>query len=572
MKTLLRFMLIAGLAALPLTAVAAEDEGTVIKAEVGVRGVSEDGVPDKAAEYESIEDGPVGKFLLKTDGGWGSLLLYADYVAKDDNRGKLDFDIKRMVRSHTDYDLFPHRLGHDPMENLEATSFDGKVVRHTDLDPNQEYKMDYSVLDHRTELQFPALKALTLAVEYRRQKRDGHKQAYTTSHCDNCHITSQAHRLDETTTDGTIEAKVGWKGGFVRGSMTSRELRQGTQYVPYNFDNALHPELQAPIFDNRLQFDDDINPTIADLWSESNKDTGRLDLHLKNLGGFVWNAGGVWSETENRYTGLKSEYTGYMLNAARLLGKSWRLRWRGRVYSIDNDDVYIDTIERTTPAGPHAGLTYEDVYGKNFDHWRYSALNRDTFESKLDLSFRAGKAGNLRFLWDYETIDREHYQVAVGKTETTTNVLGATYRLRPMKGLRLDAELKYASIDNPFMLIDGACSTLESERYPNPWQPETPQYTEFQAARIADTTASPSSWSQLKLGASYVSGNSTVAGTYRYWDGDNGDGDLTDWSRSNQTATVTFWSMPDQDWDYYVAVAWQDSTLESPACIPIFNG
>ena len=31
-------------------------------------------------------------------------------------QAKLDFDIKRMVRSHTSYDLFPHHLGHDPME------------------------------------------------------------------------------------------------------------------------------------------------------------------------------------------------------------------------------------------------------------------------------------------------------------------------------------------------------------------------------------------------------------------------------------------------------------------------
>jgi hypothetical protein len=171
-------MLIAGLAALPSAAVAEDDGGTVIKAEVGVRGVSEDDSPDKAAEYESTEDGPIGKVLLKTDGSWGNLLLYADYVAKDDNRGKLDFDIKRMVRSHTSYDLFPHRLGHDPMENLEATSINGKVVRHTDLDPNAEYGLEYSVIDHRTELQFPNLKALTLAVDYRDQKREGHMQAY----------------------------------------------------------------------------------------------------------------------------------------------------------------------------------------------------------------------------------------------------------------------------------------------------------------------------------------------------------------------------------------------------------
>ncbi len=573
MKSLLHLTLVAALAALPLAAAAEDGDTTIAKAEVGFRGVTEDDSVDKAAEYESVEDGPVGKALVSTHAGWGSLLFYGDYRAKDDNRAQFDFDIKRMVRSHTAYDRFPHRLGHDPMENLEATSINGKVVFHTDFSPNQEYDLDYSLVDHRTELQFPSIPALTLAVDYRHQQRDGHIQAYTTSHCDTCHVKSQSHAIDETTTDGTLEARVDWKGGFVRGSMTSRELRQGTSYVDVTFDNALHPELQVPVFDNRLQYDDDVGVVPADLWPDINKDVGRLDLHLDNLGGFVWNAGGVWSETENTYTGLKSDYTGYVVNAARMMGKSWRLRWRGRVYSLDNDDVFIDTVERVTMAGPHAGRTYEDIYGRNFDHWRYSALDRDAFESKLDLTFKVGRrAGNLRFLWDYETVDRENYQVAVGETETTTNLVGVTYRVRPAKGWRFDAELKHAAIDNPFMLVNGACSTLVSGRYPNPWSPETPQYEEFHEARIADTTASPSSWDQLKVGASYVTGRSTISGTYRWWDGSNSDGDLTDWSRTNQTATITYWSAPDADWDWYVAFAWQDSQLDSPACIPIFDG
>ena len=33
------------------------------------------------------------------------------------------------------------------------------------------------------------------------------------------------------------------------------------------------------------------------------------------------------------------------------------------------DDVYIDTIERTTPAGAHAGLTYESILPDAFGNW-----------------------------------------------------------------------------------------------------------------------------------------------------------------------------------------------------------
>lgn len=573
MKNLLQCLLIAGLVALPLTVAAEDGEDVTAWAEVGARATKVTGSPDKAAEYESIEDGPVAKLVVDAFKGWGSINFDVDYKANDEVKGGLDFDIKRMVRSHNSFNTFPHRLGHDPMTNLESTSINGKVVRHTDMAPNQEYDLDYSVLDSRTEFQFSGLRALTLAVDFREQKREGHMQAYTTSHCDNCHITSQPHALNERTSDGTLEAAVDWRSGYVKGSFTNRSMTQGTQYVPYNFDKALHPELQKPVFDNRLQFDSDINPTIADLTPNIDKDIAKLELHLNDLGGFVFKINGVWSETENKYTNLKSDYSGYVAQLARMIGKKARFRWRGRVYSISNDDVFIDTIERTTPAGAHAGQTYEDIYNINFDHWRLSALDRDVFESRFDLSYRLGsKAGKLRFIWDYETIDRENYMVAVGENTTSSNVLGVTYRLRPAKGWRVDAELKHGAIDNPFMLIDGTCSTLESARYTNPWQPETPQYNDQHATRIADTTSSPSSWNHLKGGLTHVSGKSTLSLNYRWWDGENNDGDLTNWSRNNQTATLTFWSAPGQTWSWYVAALWQDSQLDSPACIPIFDG
>jgi hypothetical protein len=398
-------------------------------------------------------------------------------------------------------------------------------------------------------------------------------QAYTTSHCDTCHIKSQAHNVDETTTDAKLEAIVAWEKAEFRGSMTSRELRQGTSSVNVTFDDALHPELQLPVFDNRLQYDSDVGVVPADLWPDIDKDIGRLDFRWGSANGLAITANGVWSETENRYTGYKANYAGYVATVAKRFTNNLRLRWRGRVYSIDNDEVYIDTIERVGVAGPQAGLTYEEIYGRNFDHTRYSVLDRDAVESMLDVSYRLGrKGGTLRGLWDYEAIDREFYEVLPGEKQTTTNILGVSYRVRPVKGLRFDAGYKHAEIDNAFMLIDGSCSTLESPGYPNPWNPETPQYTDFQEARIAETTAAPSRWDKLELGAAWVGGASTLSGRYVWWDGSNSDGDLTDWSKNSQSATITWWTPASESWDWYVGYAYQDMSLDAPACIPVFDG
>ncbi len=567
-------LLAAILVAIPFAATAEDADTTEGYVEIGGRAADVTDSPTLAGEYLTADDGVVLDLSVATHQDWGSLFVDIWGVDPDEAEGSLDFDVKRMVRSHTSYISFLHRLGHRGLEHLEATSINGKVVFHTDFNPGFEYDYVYEDLFHRTELQLPNLPALTLAVEFREQQRSGHAQAFTTSHCDTCHVKSQKHRIDEETTDGTIEAAVGGAWGRLRAAFTSRELTHGTPSVTVEFDNAVHPELQAPVFDNRLQYDDDVGPVPADLWPDIDKETSRLDLTLADLAGFAINAGGVWSETENRYTGLKSDYTGYVVNAARRLGDAWRIRWRGRAYSIDNDDVFVDTVERVSQAGPHAGQTYEDIYGVNYDWWRLSALDRDVFESKLDASWRLGKAaGTLRFLWDLETVDRDNYEVLPGETETTTNIFGASWRSRPAKGAKLEAAYRHAEIDNPYMLVNGACSTLESPRYDNPWNPDTPQYDDFHQARIAETTASPGSWDELRLMGSLSLGTSAmVSATYRWWEGNNDDGDLTDWTRTNQNATLTLWSAPAASWDWYVAYSWLDSELDAPACIPIFDG
>jgi len=574
MKITIRLMLVLVLATLPLTAVAGDDEGTTEStAELGVWSTDIEGSPDMAAEYLDDGAGPLLDITVNTHQSWGSLLIKGDFQSSNQQSAALDFDIHRLVRSHTTYDKFLHRLGHDPMHNLEATSFNGKVVQHTDFNPTMDYDITYLDLSSRTELQLPSLSAVTFGVEFREQKRDGHAQAFTTSHCDTCHVKSQNHPVDQRTTDTTLDAKVAWKGGSLKGSYTNRSLTNGYPSVMTTFDDALHPELQIPIFDNRLQYDSDIGIVPADLWVDIDKNIGRLDLVLTNLGGFALTANGVFSSTENQYTGLKSDYTGYIVTAAKRFKSGLRLRWRGRAYSIDNDDVFVDVNDRVGIAGPQAGQTYEDIYGVNFDHTRMSARSRDAIESKLDLSYRFGrKKGTLRFLWDYDNVDRDNYEVLPGKTKTSTNMLGATWRSRPAKGLKLEAALRHADISNAFTLIDGACSTLVSESWPNPWNPDTPQYFEFQDERIAETTASPSSWNRADLKLAYSTGRTTLSAKYIYWDGDNSDGDLTDWSRTNQNATLTLWSAPAESWSWYAAYAWQESEVNSPACIPVFDG
>ena len=533
-----------------------------------------DDSPDVALEYEPDDGGPDLSLSLASHQDWGSLFLSMHARDEDDQVHELGFDVNRTLRSTTSYVGLLHRLGHDPIANLEAATNHGRVVYHTDLDPTDEYQTDVSWLEHRTEFQPRSAPGFTFGVDYRRQDRDGVKQNLTVSHCDACHVYSQSRPIDETTEDAAIDLAYAWAGGTqVKASFRTRELKEGVTSISLLFDDALHPELRRPLFDNRMQFDSAQGPLPVDVRPDITKDVSKLAFVFPDVAGFVVNVDGVVASTENEYTGLSSDYEGVMVHAAKAFKTPWKLRWRARFYSIDNDEVFVDTAEPLGVAGPQAGRTYRQIYGFDPDYVRLSALDRDVVESRLEASYKIGKkAGTFKLAWDFEQIDRKYYQVAPGETETTENVFGVSWWARPKKGSRIHAALRHAEIDNPFMVVNGGFSTLVSARVPNPFHPNGAQYYQFHDARIADTTAAPDSWDELKLGYNRALGKAAFSASYRYWDGDNSNGDLTDWSRTVQGATASLWAGPTEEWSWHLAYAWNESEVDFPTFIPIFDG
>lgn len=546
-------------------------EGSV---EVGGWDASVDGSPDVVTEYESTDGGPDVAVDVESRGEKGSITFEAE--VRDDNEFDLglDFDVQRMIRSHTTYTGLPHRLIHDDIDNLAAVTDHGRIVQETDLDPNAVYGIDYKLLEHRTELQLPGAAGWTFGVGYRNQKREGDRQSLAVSHCDTCHVYSQSRPVDETTEDASLDLQYAWSGGTVTGSYEHRTLQEGTPFITLLYDDALHPELRLPLFDNRVQFDRDNGPQPIDQVPDVTKDRVKLQASFADVHGFLINVGGVWSETTNDTADISSEYLGSVLNVVRRFQNRWNLAWKLRTYSLETDDVYVDITEPVSIAGPQVGKTYRQVYGFDPDFLRRSSTNRDVIESRLTASRRFGrKAGTVKLSWDFENVDREYLAVAQdGSTDTTENVFGISWWGRPRKGVRLEASARHGEVDNPFLAIDSQYSTLRSTTVASPFDPNAAQYYQFQAARIGDGTALPESWTELRLRGSYTFGTNNLSGSYRWWDGDNNSGDLTDWSRTNQAAMATLWMAPAPEWSWYLTAAWNDTELDLAASIPLFDG
>lgn len=571
-RTLLWLVIPALLWAPTLGAQDDEDDSTKVNVEVGVWDGSVEDSPDVVAEY-----GPEGGGLdlnldLSTFKDWGSLIFNVRFLDEDDQDFHLEFDVDRAVRSDTEFIKMIHRLGHDPLHNLEAVTNHGRIVWHTDTAPDDEYQITYTDLRHRTEFQPRKAEDFTLGINYRRQDRRGLKQALVISHCDTCHVVSQSRPIDERTEDAGLDVQFALKnGGLIKASFNHRELSDGAPGLTLLFDDALQPELRIPVFDNRLQYDSAEGPQPVHRTPDTSKDLAKIEVTLP-LEVIAFNASGVYSLTENEYTGLEASYNGYAFNVARYMKGDWRFRWRGRYYTIDNDDFFVDVNDRLGIAGPQGGRTYADIYGIETDFLRLSSLNRDVIESKVDFSRKFGGSQTVKFSWNFEQIDREHFEVAPGDTETTENVFGVSWWARPKEGLRVSAAVKHGEVDNPFMALDAIFSTLESDRVSSPFAPNSAQYFDFQNARIGDATASPESWDELRAALTYQSGNRLFSASYRFWDGENDSLDLTDWERQNQSFVLTYWAAPAETWSYNLSYAYHDSEVMFPVTIPIFDG
>ncbi|MBI2214670.1 MAG: hypothetical protein HYU52_13575 [Acidobacteria bacterium] len=567
MKTLLNFFIASLLVALPLAA----EQGVDGKIEIGVFDSNESGEQSVVNEYRTSSGG-ILNIDASTSSDTATFSLVTRLLNADDQKHELRLDISRVFRLTTDYESLLHRTGHDPMTNLEAVTRTARAVYATDDDPGKEYEVEYSEFRNRAEIQSPGLSALTVAILWDAHNREGARQAYTISHCDGCHVQSRSHRLDEKTEDIGSELKLALDRVIVTGAFVSREHTQGVPALTNLYDSELQPELRTPLFEDRLQYDASEGPLPHDLMPDIDKDTYRFEVDLPDVAGFTLHGGGIFATTANTTTGLESDYSGYTVNASRRFGK-WMMRWRGRMYEIENDAAWVDTNDRVGVAGPWKGFRYKDKVPIETDFIRYSGLDRSTSESAFDVSRKLGRqAGTLRFTWNYQAIDRDFYQVAVGETETTSNVLGVSWTARPAKGVRTEVRFEHGDVENPFMLIDGACSTLVSGSYPSVFVPGQPQYADVHESRVADTTASPDAWDEIYLLGSYSTTKMSITANYRQWDGENSSGDLTDWGRTSNNATVMLTWMPAESWSWYTGYAWQASELKSGACIPLLDG
>jgi hypothetical protein len=576
MKTLTTVALAAVLLLLPWAADRAQvtppaDSGSHVA--VGAWHSEDSGNPEQVSEYSPTGSGPEFDVRLENTAPGSHFLLSAHTVGVNTQDMNLTFDVHRMLRSRTDFTKFVHRLPHDSLSYMNAVA-SPKVLQGTDLSPYDEYKVNYSLLESRLEFQHPDIPRLTLGLLFRDQHRDGNHQSITLGHCSGCHVYGQTRGVDEHVYDIGFKAELNLTKAVVALSYTERSLTNGVDSVFQLYPRSQHPLLHTDIFSNRVQYDARNGILPSDLQLELDKRTTKLDVTAPDLAGFVLDAGGVWSTTENRRTDVSYDYEGYRLSTARRFGghKKWSFRWRSNYYTLDSDPYYINTAEPVAAAGPHIGRTYQDVYGVNPDYWRYSTLDRRVYDSNLDLGYRFGKkAGSLDLEWLYRIEDRDNFTVLGDSTKTTTNRYRLTYRAKPWKGGQFRGTYQRLEANHTYGNPNGTCTTYEAP--PNPSAFVAAQYYSWRAARVSDPSMSPETEDRYSLFLSHNFGTkASLTAATRWSSADNREGDNTDWSRDQMTADLTFWHAPLSNLEWFANVAIQRAESDFPTCIALMDG
>jgi hypothetical protein len=528
---------------------------------------------NRAAEYRTANSG--GDLVLDLNAALGDFFVALQSNAFDtqDQKHLFDLEVGRLLRSHTTFTRLPHRLEHDALANLQGVVGEVKVTGSTDMDPGGVYKIKVDTLTNRTDFQIPGAGWLLLTADYREQWREGHKQSLSLSHCSTCHVQSQAREVDEHIQEVGVGGRLTFGSWSLSGRAATRDFRErGTTPERY-YELAEHPAQRKPLFNDRIQYSNAVLP--YDQVPNTEKDSTTVKLANADLAGFSVAVSAYASDVTNLQTNNSVDYESLSFLAARSFGKNVRLSLTARQYEIDSTDYFVDTVEPVAVAGVYPGKTYREQYGLDPDFLRTSAVDRDVTEVQARLGLRLGKGGTLTAAVEGRSIDRVNYEVAPGETETSEQKVRLSWSMRPAKGFNLRLEGTYADIDNPFMSLDAACleGPLQTASKPSPMAPGSVQYYQIHDARIGDLGASPSEYTELKALANLRLGASALASfSYRWWDGENNDLDLTDWSKTLDALTASITFTPSEKTDAFVGATWVKRELETHICIPLMDG
>jgi hypothetical protein len=574
-------------------------EGT---ASVGGHYYFQDGTFSRVGEYVSWQD--VEDLIMDfdvnarvdTDNMLSRILML--YRDQNTNAYAFDMNTNSYVDADFDYRAFVHNFDKDYLQNLQAKA-GGKQVYRSDNDPLGRYWINFRRFESNLEADLPFIPQGQVYGRYEDQRKVGRKQVMTINHCAYCHVNSNGREVNSqiktwrSGIDGSAGA-VSFNYEFVATNYTDH-----TQTPNHHYDRAMHPvfgDVGSPTnpnfpghqeFGSRLAFEDSTMAYSQQATTEKfNHHVGlKVELPKQNL------LRGAYTHTqkENKNTQVKHKFDAYV---ASWVGKFSKRTWfsaRYMAYKTKVDDYFVDLADYRQALDPNTGRgTPIGGGGQNFDWWRYSAANRDVWQTDLIAAYKFTKAGYLKLKWRHKDIDRP----AMNQSQTTFyndngNITGTpstpyanrtkidklklTYSKRFNRKGNLLAYVDVGWYDLPFMNVTAMCepglSGTDVSLPGNNW------VYYFQRMRTGNGSSLPSQSHKGSVRASYqLSARSSLSGFLTGGTEKNDQMNTYQFDRDFLNTGLNFWTAPSDR--FLVTVGYQYNKYKSNAnlCPPIFDG
>ncbi len=486
-----------------------------------------------------------------------------------DQQYEAGIDLKRYWKSKFVFNKMPHRLGNDPLVNLDAAK-GGPVVRHTSNDENINYCPVYQ--DSRWTNRIRAGSLVTLKFDYRNQVRKGTYQGRTMSKCSTCHVVSNVNEMDQE----TIEWRAGFEVGNARAKVgyefLNRDFKESAPTPMNLYDEVQHPATGARVFTNRAQFEEKDGPLpynqIPKFEKRRHLVRGRVQVS-ENGGALIGTyLNGKDSNKTSNYAVdtnlLSGRYSGF-------LGKNFRVNVIVRDLSIDSDSLFVDVNEVPGDAGPQTGKTYPEAYPSygEADYWARSSLARNVFDFKVNGRLKLAHRTYFRVGYLYEGLERPTFEVR--NTDTSTLRLG--FSSSAFKTLKTQLRYQYASIKRPFTHIHAALPpALQMEPTASPLIGT--QYYEIYEAREVNLTNFPTKEHKLFASVTWTPSDRVgLTAQFRGKEGSNGKAnDISDWSNSVLAPSVQLWLAPSEKIDLLASYTFTGRRTDSLFTIAVYDG
>ena len=542
------------------------------------------------------------------------------YQFVDEQEYKAGLDLRRILTLKTDYNRFIHRLDHDELENLEAHVFsttgaglfydfngDGTnnkndeiigsaAVYHSDYGAGDDYYLMRAEWKNEAKLHIPQIPGLTIGFNHRFEERKGLEQARTMSKCSACHVVADSKSIDEETNDYMPSVTLRTGPVVLNYTFMHREFDDQSEEMT-NVYNALAASHLG--FTNRLQFDDRTGALPYSSTPDSEKDMhtfkARWNVNRHN----TFTAAVVYSQITNTsvddpYDPLNGGYGDEIEMESTTMSAKWHsrissnlsLNVHGRYQTIDNDEVYIDVVDRTNGDGTTLGDGYatstlgaEEGLGTGYwDFTRRSGYDLDLTTLGFDVAWRPMLGVTIRGGYEFHYEERDNAEYHHVPDDTTEHSFKLSGDWRVNRTLKLGLAYRLELVDDPYSLEEAVCTPDGSYgEYGGPpgslYDYSRSYDPAIYSQRVGSRSNQPNSAHEFRFKGSWMP-TAILSANFnaKYRTAENDDIDGNEWQQDLFTGGVNVVLAPNDKVSFMTGYNYFNDKYEAMYCIAIYDG